>query len=67
MSRLWSRRGRIALGAIGLVLAVAPVLGAQLLVEHSTRQRAETVTAAVAQDFVASGTRVIDSGLNAVN
>ncbi len=55
------------LGAIGLALAVAPIVGAQLAIEHSTRKHAETVTDAVAEEFVANAARVIGSGLNAIN
>ncbi len=64
---LWSRRGRITLGAVGLALAVAPIVGAQVLIDHSTRDRARGIVTALAQDFVANSERTFDRGLAALN
>ncbi len=67
MTWLWSRRGRFTLGAVGLVLTIAPIVGAQVLVDRFTHERAHVETAALAADFLSLSVNAIASGVNAVN
>ena len=67
MIGLWSRRGRITLGAIGLALAVAPIVGAQLLIEHTTRQHARETVREIAEENITWSENAIDRGVEAVD
>ena len=63
MFSLWSRRGRIVLGALGLVLVSVPVAGVPLLVSMHTRDVAERTVNELASEYVGRAENALDSGL----
>ena len=67
MVTLWSRKHRILVGAVGLVLVVAPVLGAKWLIERTTRENAAENVAEVAAEFISRAELSLASGTNALN
>lgn len=63
MFSLWSRRGRLVLGAFGLVLVSVPVAGVPLLVSMHTRDVAGRTVNEVASEYVERAENALDSGL----
>lgn len=66
MVSLWSRRGRIVLGFVGLALVSVPVVGVQVLVSMHTRDLAQRAMSELAEEFVERADTAIDSGLSAL-
>jgi sensor c-di-GMP phosphodiesterase-like protein len=64
---LWSRRGRMVLGVIGLLLVSVPVAGVQVLVAMHTRELAERTVKELAEDYVGRAEAALDSGLAALS
>jgi sensor c-di-GMP phosphodiesterase-like protein len=63
----WSRRRRIVLGAIGLVLVVVPVVAVQVVVGLHTRDLARRGAGEIAGDLVSRAEATLDSGLKALS
>ena len=64
---MWSRRRRILVGAIGLLLVVAPVLGARWAIEHTAHNSAVANVAEIAAEFVSRADLALASGTNALD
>ena len=61
-----SKRGRVLLGFLGLVLVIAPVVGAHGLIAYNARIQAERTLADVAQEGIARAEGALDDGLAAL-
>jgi sensor c-di-GMP phosphodiesterase-like protein len=63
LSGLWSRRGRIFLGVVGLLLVGVPVVGVHMLVSKHNRDLAQRSISELADEFVQRSEMAIDTGL----
>ncbi len=61
MVSLWSSRGRIVLGLVGLVLVCLPVVGARVLISGHAQEQAREDVEQVAAQFVARADEAIES------
>ena len=66
MVSVWSKRGRIVLGAIGLVLVSVPVIAVPILVSLHARDLAQRTIAEIAGEVVSRTEAALDSGLMAL-
>lgn len=62
MISIWSRRGRIVLGVVGLLLVCMPVVGARVMIMLHTRDQAQSSVQELADQLVARAETAIDSG-----
>ncbi|HZP20983.1 MAG TPA: EAL domain-containing protein [Bauldia sp.] len=63
MTGIWTRRGRILLGVLGLVLACAPLVSAHLLIDYNTRVQAERDLSELAKVTIGRAELALDDGL----